>query len=137
MRGKEITSMSLINYGNWEDLEKLLVGKRITYWSDDYIELDDDIMVEIEESEQSCCARAEGEWYDVELDAVITAVKIEDEKTYRRADRGKHKFATVMVYHNQNVIARANCNAHNGNGGWYYSVCSLVVKDVHYKVVEC
>lgn len=50
MIGKEITSMSLINYGNWEDLEKLLVGKRITYWSDDYIELDDDIMLRLKKA---------------------------------------------------------------------------------------
>ena len=43
---------------------------------------------------------------------------------------------TVTIYHNQNPIAIADCEADAGNGGYYYSVCSLVIKNVHYKVVE-
>lgn len=130
--------MALVNYGNWEDLEKLLVGKRIVSATKDRLTLEDGTIVEIKESEYVCCASADGEWSNVTLDAVITAVKIEDERTveYQNCFEAD-KYATVVVYHNQNVIAQANCEANNGNGGYYYSVCSLVVKDVHYKVVEC
>lgn len=130
--------MPLINYGNWEELEKLLVGKRIVSATKDKLTLEDGTIVEVQESEQSCCASAEGEWSNVKLDAVITAVKIEDEKTveYKNCCEAD-KYATVVVYHNQNIIAQANCEANNGNGGYYYSVCSLVVKGIHYKVVEC
>ena len=130
--------MALVNYGNWEDLEKLLVGKRIVSATKDRLTLEDGTIVEVKESEYACCASADGEWSNVTLDAVITAVKIEDERTveYQNCFEAD-KYATVVVYHNQNVIAQANCEANNGNGGYYYSVCSLVVKDVHYKVVEC
>lgn len=30
----------------------------------------------------------------------------------------------------------ADCYANDGNGGYYYSVGSLVVKGIHYPVVE-
>lgn len=128
----------MVEYGNWEYLEKLLVGKRIVSATKDRLTLEDGTIVEVKESEYDCCASADGEWNNVTLDAVITAVKIEDEKTVEYTNSCEvDKYATVVVYHNQNVIAQANCEANNGNGGYYYSVCSLVVKDVHYKVVEC
>ena len=38
-------------------------------------------------------------------------------------------YAEVVVYHNRNEIAKAECTANDGNGGYYYSVCALKVKD--------
>lgn len=43
---------------------------------------------------------------------------------------------TVTIYHNQNPIALAECEANDGNGGYYYSVGSLVVGKIHFPVVE-
>ncbi|WP_438947617.1 DUF7448 domain-containing protein, partial [Streptococcus pneumoniae] len=38
------------------------------------------------------------------------------------------------IFHNQNPVAIANCEAeHNG---YYYSVCSLVIGDIHFPVVN-
>ncbi|EAF1950872.1 hypothetical protein J0936_000775 [Listeria monocytogenes] len=78
---------------------------------------------------------AGGKFKNVELDATITNIA--------ESDRNRASFYSeilnyivISIYHNQNVIAQANCRADNGNSGHYYSVCSLVVKDVHYKVVE-
>ena len=34
------------------------------------------------------------------------------------------------------IIAQAECNADSGNGGYYYSVCSIRVNGIDYKVVE-
>lgn len=43
---------------------------------------------------------------------------------------------TVTIYHNQNPIALAECEADDGNGGYYYSVGSLVIGKIHFPVVE-
>lgn len=43
---------------------------------------------------------------------------------------------TVTIYHNQNLIALAECDANDGNGGYYYSVGSLVIGKIHFPVVE-
>ena len=43
---------------------------------------------------------------------------------------------TVTIYHNQNPIALAECEANDGNGGHYYSVASLVIGEIHFPVVE-
>lgn len=37
---------------------------------------------------------------------------------------------------NQNPIALAECVADDGNGGFYYSVGSLVIGDIHFPFVE-
>ena len=34
------------------------------------------------------------------------------------------------------IIAIADCSANDGNGGYYYSVCALKIKDVYYSVVS-
>ena len=84
------------------------------------------------------CASAGGEFKDVKLDAVITDVEFgEPEVDEGDEDFGEYSMRnTVTLYHNQNPIAIADCEADAGNGGYYYSVCSLVIKNVHYKVVE-
>lgn len=43
---------------------------------------------------------------------------------------------TVTIYSNQNPVAQADCYADAGNGGYYFSVCSLVIGDVYFPVVE-
>lgn len=128
----------MINYGTKEQLKEQLLYKRIVKWAGDYLELEDGTKVFIEESEQDCCASAGGEFKDVKLDAVITDVEFgEPEAIEGDEDFGEYTMGnTVTIYHNQNPIAIADCEADAGNGGYYYSVCSLVIKGVHYKVVE-
>lgn len=128
----------MINYGTKEQLKEQLLYKRIIKWAGDCFELEDGTIVTIEESEQDCCASAGGEFKDVKLDAVITDVEFgEPEVVEGDEDFGEFTMRnTVTIYHNQNPIAIADCEADAGNGGYYYSVCSLVIKNVHYKVVE-
>lgn len=70
------------------------------------------------------------------------ALELVEELDEPEVDEGDEDFGeysmrnTVTLYHNQNPIAIADCEADAGNGGYYYSVCSLVIKNVHYKVVE-
>lgn len=124
-------------YGDFEDLKKILLYKRIVKWDSDSLTLEDGTIVSVQESEYECCANADGEFRDVELDAVITAVSdplvtdIPDPDDDTIINAG-----IVTIYHNQNIVALADCYANAGNGGCYYSICSLVVNDVHYKVVE-
>ena len=42
----------------------------------------------------------------------------------------------MFIFHNQNVIAQADMEADAGNGGYYYSVGSIVVGEVHFPIVE-
>ena len=129
-----------INYKEFKEIEKQILLKKVTAWTDETLTLDDGTVIEIVESEQDCCARAGGAWVNVKLDAVITNVKIEDEITRPTfedyPDEESESLATVVLYHNQNPIAQGSCYADGGNGNLYYSVCSLKIKDVHYPVVE-
>lgn len=123
-------------YGSLEELRELLLHKRITKWDEDHLELEDGTTVTIEMSESDCCASAGGEFKNVQLDAVITDVKI-GEQVEDESDWGETTSKnTVTIYHNQNPIALAECEANDGNGGFYYSVGSLVIGDIHFPVVE-
>lgn len=51
-------------------------------------------------------------------------VKWEDEDTYGCA-------AAVTIMHNRNIICRAIGNADAGNGGYYYSIASFIVRPVN------
>ena len=129
-----------INYKEFKEIEKQILFKKVVDWTEETLTLDDGTVIEIVESEQDCCASAGGHWTNVKLDAVITNVKIEDEIT-RPAfedypDEESESLATVVLYHNQNPIAQGECCADAGNGNFYYSVCSLKIKDIHYPVVE-
>ena len=42
----------------------------------------------------------------------------------------------VTLFHNQNPIALAEMTADAGNGGYYYSVGSLVVNGIHFPIVQ-
>ena len=120
-------------YGTLEKLKDLLLYKRIVKWDADCLELENGVKVTIEMSESDCCACAGGEFKNVTLDAVITDVEIgEQVKTSKEWSVGSCN--KVTIYHNQNPIALAECYAeHNG---YYYSVGSLVIGDIHFPVVE-
>ena len=121
-------------YEEFDNIKEKLLFKKISTWGTSGIMLDDGTTVTIECSEQDCCALAGGEFKEVVLDAVITDVKL-GEKTSEEDD-SRTNYVTVTIFHNQNPIALADCYADNGNGGYYYSICSLVIGDVHYPVVE-
>lgn len=124
-----------MEYGNYEDFKKQLLYKRIIEWNEDKLVLEDGTIITIECSEQDSCAGAYGEFKDVVLDAVITNVSepiitnIPDDDTYVNQ-------AEITIYHNQNPIALAEVTADAGNGGFYYSIGSFVVKNIHYQVVQ-
>lgn len=128
------------NYKEFEEIKEQIIYKRVTAWTDETLTLDDGTVIEIVESEQDCCASAGGTWSNVKLDALITNAKIEDEITRPifedYPDDESESLATVVLYHNQNPIAQGACYADGGNGDYYYSVCSLKIKDIHYPVVE-
>ena len=123
-------------YGSLEELKELLLYKRIVKWDKDFLLFEDGTKVTIEMSESDCCASAGGEFQNVKLDAVITDVKIgerEPEETDYGETTSRNK---VTIYHNQNPIALAECEANDGNAGYYYSVASLVIGDIHFPVVD-
>ncbi|AGR48242.1 hypothetical protein SEP1_116 [Staphylococcus phage phiIBB-SEP1] len=131
--------MYKINYKEFKEIKKQLLYKKVKEWTDKTLTLDDGTLVEIVESEQDCCASAGGEWINVKLDAVITNVKIENEREQQKFDTWSaesESLATVVLYHNQNPIAQGECYADAGNGDFYYSICSLKIKDIHYPVVK-
>lgn len=124
-------------YGTEEELRDLILYKRVKKWDNDHLELEDGTKITIEMSDYDCCAYAFGEFKNVKLDAVTTDfefVKV-DEDRYDTDDEVTNK-VNVKIYHNQNPIALAECSADNGNGGFYYSVASLVIGDIHFPVVR-
>lgn len=123
-------------YGSLEELKELLLLKRIVKWDKDFLLLEDGTKVTIEMSESECCAYAGGEFKNVKLDAVITDVKIGEQVMKEEYCGTTENRNTVTIYHNQNPIALAECEANDGNGGYYYSVGSLVVGKIHFPVVE-
>lgn len=123
-------------YGSLEELKELLLLKRIVKWDKDFLLLEDGTKVTIEMSESDCCAYAGGEFKDVKLDAVITDIKIGEQITEKDDGGTTENRNTVTIYHNQNPIALAECEANDGNGGYYYSVASIVIGNIHFPVVE-
>jgi hypothetical protein len=111
----------------FQELKKKLLFHRIVEWDDNYIKLDNGMELRIEETEQDCCASAEGEFQDVVLDVAITSVSDiqyqhwEDGDTYGCS-------AVVTIMHNRNIICKAIGDADAGNGGYYYSIASFCVR---------
>lgn len=111
----------------FNELRKAMLYHRITEWNDNTIRLDNGMRLTIEETEQDCCASASGQFEDVVLDAAITHVSDiqyepwEDGDTYGCS-------ATVTIMHNRNLICKAVADADAGNGGYYYSIASFIVK---------
>lgn len=121
---------------DFEALRKMLLYRKIVKWDENTIVLDNGIEISIQETEQDCCASADGEFTDVVLDAAITNVS--DIQYYSWGDDDTYGcFATVTIMHNQNLICKANANADAGNGGYYYSIASFVVKIPTQKTKIC
>lgn len=112
----------------FEDFRAMLLYHRITAWDDNKIVLDNGVSIAIEETEQDCCASAGGKFSDVVLDAAITYVS--DPKYARYGCRhDEHSTEAVVKFlHNKNLICQANGEADAGNGGYYYSIASFVIK---------
>lgn len=119
-------------------LKEALLYHRITKWDKNYLILDDGTKVTIERSIHDCTSGG-GEFKDVKLDAVITDVKLENGKHYPLVDDElcyeSESSVDVVVYHNRNQIAKAECQADNGNCDYYYSTCALKVGKVEYNVL--
>jgi hypothetical protein len=111
----------------FNELREAMLYHRIVAWRNNTIVLDNGMWLTIEETEQDCCAGASGQFEDVVLDAAITYVgdiqyePWEDGDTYGCS-------ATVTIMHNRNLICKAVADADAGNGGYYYSIASFIVK---------
>ena len=119
-------------------LKKELEFRRIIEWKPDYLILDNGTKVTIICSDQDCCACAGGTFENVKLDAVITDVRLEKGKHYPIWEDGEETESAVevVIYHNQNKVAQAQCVADNGNGDYYYSVCALKVGEITVDVLD-
>ena len=124
-----------INYISQEELLEELLFKRIVEWDEDKLILSDGLVVTIEMSESDCCAFAGGQFKNVKLDAVITNVELGEETSYFDGDCTTNS-NTLTFFHNLNPIAVADMTADDGNGGYYYSVGSVVIKNAHYPAVR-
>ena len=125
------------DYISKEDLHSKILYKRITFWDENLLTLEDGTILTIEESEYDCCASAGGKFSNVKLDAVITDINYGDVKS--RTDQFDTTTNKVVItfLHNQNPIAQADVWADDGNGGYYYSVASLVINGLnHCRVLE-
>ena len=123
-------------YGNEKQLEYYLIGKSIVEWDKDKLVLDDGTIITIEMSENDCCASAGGEFKNVKLNAVITDVNLSGIEFSEEYDGEITNYKTVTFIHDRNKIAQADMYANNGNGGYYYSVASLVITEIHFAIVD-
>ena len=118
------------NKMTFDELREMLLYRKIVKWDKNIITLDNGIEISIEETEQDCCATAGGEFTDVVLDAAITKVG-DIQYTHWEYGYGFGEYgcsATVTIMHNRNIICKAIGEADSGNGGYYYSIASFVVK---------
>ena len=114
----------------FEDFKNTLLYRKITKWEDNQITLDNGIEISIEMTDSDCCAYAYGQFKDVVLDAAITNVSDIKYEPWKDEDGwGEYGCkATVTIMHNRNVICKAVGEADAGNGGYYYSIASFVVR---------
>lgn len=122
-------------YGEISELKEKLLYKRIVEWDKDKLVLDDGTIVTLETSEWDCCAGAYGEFSNVELDAAITDIVIGEQVDIPDDDTIVSQ-VELKIFHNRNVIAEAEMTADAGNGGYYYSVGSVVIDKVHFPIVD-
>lgn len=114
----------------FEDFKNMLLYHKIVKWEDNKIVLDNNIEISIEETAQDCCAHAYGQFENVVLDAAITDVSDIKYEPWKDEDGwgGYGCEATVTIMHNRNIICNAVGNADAGNGGYYYSIASFVIR---------
>lgn len=111
----------------FDEFRSKLLYHRIVEWNENKIVLDNGVSIAIEETEQDCCAYADGQFTNVVLDAAITFVS---DPKYEGWDDGDTYGTTAVVkfLHNRNLICQANGDANAGNGGYYYSIASFVIR---------
>lgn len=114
---------------NISKIKEQLLYKRIVKWDVNKIILDDGTKVYFDMTEWDCCASGYGEFSDVKLDAMITDVVEVENKKYYDGDTDVNE-VKIAIYHNQNPIAQAEVYTDAGNGGYYYSVTSMIIGDV-------
>lgn len=124
-----------INYKNITDFKEMIVNKRIVDWDADFLRLDDGTVITIEMTESDCCAYAGGVFKDVELDGMITDVRmtkfdVNDDERFGEIENKSE----VIIFHNRNVIAKIEAEA--GHNGYYYSVGAFKIKDVYIPIIE-
>lgn len=112
---------------NFEELRQQMLYHCIVEWWDNYIKLDNGMELRIEMTASDCCAWAGGSFEEVQLDAAITFVGDIERESWDDGDTYGCR-ATVTIMHNQNLICKAVADADAGNGGYYYSIASFVVR---------
>lgn len=121
------------SYVTKEEMEKLVLFKKVVSITKDKVTLEDGTKLEIECTEQDCCAGGGGTFLfnktDLPLDAVITSFEVGKEEDIPDEDTNVSR-NTITLFHNQNILAIADATTDAGNGGYYYSVTSLVVGKV-------
>lgn len=115
---------------SFDEMREAMLYHRIVEWNENRIKLDNGMELTIEETEQDCCACASGKFVDVVLDAAITEVGNIVYKSWEDGDTYGCS-ATVTIMHNKNIICKATADANAGNGGYYYSIASFIVKMPH------
>ena len=113
---------------SFEEFRSMLLYHRIIKWNSNKIVLDNGVTIFIRETEQDCCAHAEGSFENVVLDAAITYVSEPKYDFFEDKWGGHSTSAVVKFLHNQNLICQAIGEADAGNGGYYYSIASFCVK---------
>lgn len=112
----------------FKELRALLINRRIVDWNgNNEITLDNGVVISIEETAQDCCAYAFGRFENVEIDAVIIGVTEPKYETWEDDDTYGCS-AEVKILYNDLDFCRAYGNADAGNGGYYFSTASFVVK---------
>lgn len=122
-------------YDSLDEFKKDILYKRIVEWTEDKLVLEDGKVLTLQTSEQDCCAFAYGAFSNVTLDAMITDVVLGEEVNVEDWDTIVNE-VQLNIFHNQNSIAQANMTANAGNGGYYYSVGSVVVDNKHFNIVS-
>lgn len=113
---------------SYNDFRDLLLNHMIVKWNgDNEITLDNGITVSIEETEQDCCASAFGRFENVKLDAAIVDVSEPSYKYWEDCDTYGTE-ARVKILYNDLDFCTAYANADAGNGGYYFSIASFVIR---------
>ena len=128
-----------VRYGSIEELEKLILMKKVKSITENRVILENGVVLTIECTESDCCAGGRGkfewdEWSDMH-EALITDFVIGKQIDVPNSDTIVRRNA-ITLYHNNNPIALANAQTDAGNGGYYYSVTSLVVGEIAFPFVK-
>lgn len=126
-RGYELNNDE--QYVSLEEFKQEVLYKRVVEWTPEKLVLEDGSVITLETSEHDCCAGAYGSFSNVVLDAMITDVVVGDDDT-------RISQVELKIMHNQNPIALAQMEADAGNGGYYYSVGSIVIDKKHLPIVR-